>query len=242
MVDKPERTELNEAVASVLFVSEIFDSLQGEGPSLGKPCSFLRLAGCNLTCSWCDTDYSWNWRKFDVRKETSIHPVDALVERFARTKRLVVTGGEPLLQQRTLAALFAALPSTLVVEVETNGTIVPTTELLQRVDQWNVSPKLAHCGDAEARRIVPEALAALRATGRAWLKVVVADPASDLREVEHLLTTSAWPEDRVCLMPQCRTNAELQALTPTLVEACIRRGVSFTSRLHLQVWSGERGH
>lgn len=226
----------------VLFVSEIFDSLQGEGPSQGAPCSFLRLAGCNLTCSWCDTDYSWNWRKYRVRDETRTWSIDELVARFAHTKRLVITGGEPLLQQRALALLLAALPSNLVVEVETNGTLVPNVDLLARVNQWNVSPKLAHGGDSETRRLVPRALATLQATQRAWLKLVITDRESDLREVEQLLARNDWPKDRVYLMPQCRTAQELAAATPALVETCIRDGYHFTGRLHLTVWSGKRGH
>lgn len=229
-------------MARVLFVSEMFDSLQGEGPSLGMPCSFLRLAGCNLTCTWCDTDYSWNWRKYRVRDETVTHSIDSLVARFAKTKRLVITGGEPLLQQRALAALLSDLPTTLSVEVETNGTVVPSAELLLRVNQWNVSPKLAHCGDPEQRRIVPTALELLRSSGRAWLKLVVSDLAADLREVDWLVDATNWPRDRVFLMPQCRTAEELQSATPPLVDTCIKSGYGFTSRLHLQVWSGKRGH
>lgn len=226
----------------VLFVSEIFDSLQGEGPSQGAPCSFLRLAGCNLTCKWCDTDYSWNWRKYRVRDETQTLTVDELVSRFAQTKRLVITGGEPLLQQRALSQLLAALPQKLIVEVETNGTIAPSPALSARVHQWNVSPKLAHGGDSESRRIVPKALAALRSTQRAWLKLVVNDEESDLGEVERLLAQHEWPKERVYLMPQCRTAQELAAATPALVETCIRDGYHFTGRLHLTVWSGKRGH
>lgn len=226
----------------VLFVSEIFDSLQGEGPSQGAPCSFLRLAGCNLTCKWCDTDYSWNWRKYRVRDETQTLTVDELVSRFAQTKRLVITGGEPLLQQRALSQLLAALPQKLIVEVETNGTIAPSPALSERVNQWNVSPKLAHGGDSESRRIVPKALAALRSTQRAWLKLVVNDEESDLGEVERLLAQHEWPKERVYLMPQCRTAQELAAATPALVETCIRDGYHFTGRLHLTVWSGKRGH
>jgi 7-carboxy-7-deazaguanine synthase len=229
-------------VPSVLFVSEIFDSLQGEGPSQGQPCSFLRLAGCNLTCSWCDTDYSWNWRKYRVREETKTYPLAALVERFATTRRLVITGGEPLLQQRALSTLLASLPPSLVVEVETNGTIAPAQALLERVDQWNVSPKLSHGGDPEHRRIVPGALAALLGTGRAWLKLVVANSGTDLSEVSRLVAVSSWPQERIFLMPECRNASQLQAATPALVDACISHGYSFSSRLHLTVWSGKRGH
>jgi len=79
-----------------LLVSEIFFSVQGEGPGIGKPAVFLRLSGCNLKCAWCDTKYTWHGGKMmtepTVLKEIKRYPC----------KRLVVTGGEPLLQQDNL--------------------------------------------------------------------------------------------------------------------------------------------
>src|SRR5690606_35939372 len=104
------------------------------------------------------------------------------------------------------------------------------------------SPKLQHGGDSESRRIVPQALAALRATDRAWLKVVVADVDTDLAQVTWLVAATSWPRNRVFLMPQCRSEEELRAATPELVNSCIDHGYAFTGRLHLQVWSGKRGH
>lgn len=227
-------------MSETLFVSEIFDSLQGEGPSLGAPCTFLRLAGCNLTCQWCDTEYSWNWTKYDVRKETSTHGIAAIAQRVTACPRLVITGGEPLLQQRALEQLLPLLPAELPIEVETNGTIAPSPALFARINQWNVAPKLAHSGEPESRRLISLALTALRDTTRAWLKVVV-ETASDLAEVEALVTQLAWPRDRVYLMPQCRSADELARRTPEVVNWAIASRFRYTGRLHLQVWGGERG-
>lgn len=227
-------------VTETLFVSEMFDSLQGEGPSQGYPCSFLRLAGCNLTCTWCDTAYSWDWEKYDVRKETSTHAVDELAERFASSPRLVITGGEPLLQQRAIERLLASLPSDMPVEIETNGTVVPSAALLTRVTQWNVAPKLAHSGEPESRRINTAALVALRNSGRAWLKVVV-ESHDDAQQTDALVNLVSWPSERVYLMPQCRSPEELANRTPQIVHMAINTGYKFTGRLHLQVWGGQRG-
>ena len=85
---------------------EIFHSIQGEGVSQGTPCVFLRLAGCNLACSWCDTAYSWNGTVPGMR----LAPEKAaeLVLHYP-CRRLVLTGGEPLIQQKALPALLPHL-------------------------------------------------------------------------------------------------------------------------------------
>lgn len=101
-------------------VAEVFRSLQGEGKNQGRPTVFLRLAGCNLACAWCDTAYA--------REGGEELGADAVIERVRETagpcRRLCVTGGEPLLQQEALLPLVAALASGgFAVEVETNGTV-----------------------------------------------------------------------------------------------------------------------
>ena len=90
---------------------EIFHSIQGEGVSAGTPTVFLRLATCNLACTWCDTRYTWDWRNFDYADgvvEMDLDEVERRVRAFDRP-RLVITGGEPLLQQAVLAPLVASL-------------------------------------------------------------------------------------------------------------------------------------
>ena len=101
-------------------VSEVFRSLQGEGRNQGRPTVFLRLAGCNLACAWCDTAYAC-----EGGTEMADDAVLATVRKTAGPcRRLCVTGGEPLLQQEALVPLVAALAGDgFAVEVETNGTI-----------------------------------------------------------------------------------------------------------------------
>ncbi len=222
-------------------LSEIFESVQGEGTTAGEPCVFLRLAVCNLRCTWCDTKYSWDFSLY--RYEDEVHPAstDEVAQRLraASSRRVVVTGGEPLLQQDELAELFLRLTD-FVIEVETNGTLVPSPELSARVNQWNVSPKLSSSGDPAARRIVPEALGALGKTGRAWLKLVVGSEA-DFREADELVATLEWPRDRVLFMPQAQTQAELAEASPLVHAAALQRGLGVSPRLHIERWNGRRG-
>ncbi len=230
------------AASATLKVSEIFESLQGEGASTGTPTMFVRLALCNLHCTWCDTKYSWDFERYvydqEVR-EQSAEDVARLVNTSA-TRRLVLTGGEPLLQQRALIVLFAALARDVVVEVETNGTIQPTPETLARVNHWNVSPKLSNAGDPEAIRLRVPVLLALRDASCSYLKLVVQSDA-DYAEADALVTQLGWPRDRVFLMPEATDRDVLRERSLPVAEAARARGFRFSSRLHLELWGGRRG-
>jgi organic radical activating enzyme len=225
-----------------LAISEQFSSVQGEGVSAGEPCLFLRLAHCNLRCRWCDTKYSWDFEQYRFEDEVRVEPTQAVAERITAEapRRLVVTGGEPLIQSSELEALFALLAPELVLEVETNGTLAPSARLLERVDQWNVSPKLENSGDPREKRLRPEALALLAKSARAYLKLVVTGP-DDPTEAEELLRAPAWPRERVLRMPQAATRAELAARGPLVRAAALVRGLRYSSRLHVERWDGARG-
>lgn len=225
-----------------LAVSELFTSVQGEGASAGEPALFLRLAHCNLRCAWCDTRYSWDFSAYRFEDEVRLEPTAALAERLVelRPERLVVTGGEPLIQRDELAELLVRLPPELVVEVETNGTLDPGAALLARVTQWNVSPKLAHSGDPESKRLRLDVLETLRDTGRAYLKLVVASE-GDLGEAEALIARSGFARDRVLFMPKAASRAELRARAGFVEAAALARGVRYSPRLHIERWGGERG-
>jgi organic radical activating enzyme len=227
---------------ATLKLSEIFESMQGEGVSTGSPTVFVRLAQCNLHCTWCDTKYTWDFERYnydDEVREQSAEDVACLVNASA-TRRLVLTGGEPLLQQKALAAFFAALAPDIVVEVETNGTISPTPETLARVNQWNVSPKLGNAGDPKPLRLRPAVLLGLRDAARSYLKLVVQSDA-DYAEADALVKELSWPRDRVLFMPEATDRDVLRARALPVAEAARARGFRFSSRLHLELWGGRRG-
>ncbi|HEX6492592.1 MAG TPA: 7-carboxy-7-deazaguanine synthase QueE, partial [Candidatus Dormibacteraeota bacterium] len=209
----------------MLTVAEVFGpTLQGEGPSVGRRCAFVRLGGCNLDCSWCDTPYTWDWRRF--RPDEELHRVDAgavtsEVEAMG-VDMLVITGGEPLLQARALMPLLeGAAERRWRVEVETNGTVAPPPGLARLVTAFNVSPKLANSGVVEAERIRPAALAALTATGRAVFKFVVTGPA-DLDEVAAL--AAAHRLEPVYVMPEGTTAEVLIARMRELAGPVLAHG------------------
>ena len=226
-----------------LRISEIFESIQGEGASAGVPSVFVRLATCNLRCAWCDTRYTWDWSRYDYGKEVTRVEVDAVARRLLAAdaaSHVVVTGGEPLLQQPALVELLSALPGERHVEIETNGTLTPVDELTRRVDQWNVSPKLGNSGEPHERRIALAALRAFLATGRAWLKLVI-ESGDDVAEARPLLDELGWPRDRVLLMPQASSREALSERAPVVLRLAGEHGFRASPRLHVERWGGRRG-
>ena len=220
---------------------EIFASLQGEGRSAGKPCAFVRLSRCNLACVWCDTAYTWDFARFE-RQANQITLGEAdVAARIAALKqpRLVITGGEPLLQGAALARMIAFLPP-MQIEVETNGTARPSAELDALIHQYNVSPKLTHSGNAPERALIPERLAEWAANPRALFKFVIAEPA-DLDEVLALIAAHAIPKERVWLMPEGRDSATLRTRSLWLADICSKNELNFSDRLHIHLYGDTRG-
>ncbi len=220
---------------------EIFLSVQGEGRTAGTPSTFVRMATCNLACTWCDTKYTWDWAAFQYDAQViSMEAVDVLarVETLA-TRNVVITGGEPLLQN--LVPLMSALSeSGHTVEVETNGTIAPSPELLSAVTHWNVSTKLASSGNPKAKREISEALQVFAGLSNAdWKFVVVDQP--DVEEATSLAGRYGVPPERLILMPEGATSAAIQEKSTWLMADDDDRGFRFSSRLQVLLWGGERG-
>ena len=223
---------------------EIFASLQGEGPSAGQPCAFVRLSRCNLACSWCDTAYTWRFTgpdAFDRKAEQVVLPESDVAGRIRTLgqDRLVVTGGEPLLQGAALARMLARLPG-MQVEIETNGAVAPPPALETLVHQYNVSPKLAHSGNPAERALVPERLATFAADPRAFFKFVVASEA-DLAEVAALQERYGIPAERVFVMPEGTDSATLHARMGWLGPASAKRNWRLSDRLHIHLYGDTRG-
>lgn len=222
---------------------EVFYSLQGEGASIGTPTVFLRLALCNLTCTWCDTRYTWDWKRYDFKREVMALPAVELEQRILEfgCPHLVITGGEPLMQQQKLAPLALSLQQRgFYIEVETNGTLAPSAAMIAAVSQWNVSPKLTNSGNSPQRREVPQALAAFRDLSNAYFKFVLVEPA-DLEEVCRLVDTYSLPPQRTILMPEGTTPEAITARSKWVAQACAERGFRFSTRLHILLWGNERG-
>ena len=230
---------------------EIFASVQGEGPSMGMPVAFMRLSRCNLACIWCDTAYTWRFEG-DNRPHRDGQTYDRKANQVALDEeevaahimalgqnRLVITGGEPLLQAPALAKLLDLLPD-IGVEIETNGTTKAPPRLDIRIDQFNVSPKLAHSGNPAELALIPERLDAYATNPRAWFKFVIAEP-SDLDEVLALRERYRFRPDHVFLMPEGTDSETLRAREKWLAPLCVEHGFRMSDRLHIHLFGDTRG-
>ncbi|MFE6548209.1 7-carboxy-7-deazaguanine synthase QueE [Streptomyces sp. NPDC057746] len=228
-----------------LIVAECFGTevptFQGEGPSCGHPALFIRLSRCNLTCTKCDTKYTWDWSRFDQRKESTKRSVADLVAWAASSpvELVVISGGEPLIQQARLVPLVRGLLAAgKRVEFETNGTIAPAPELVVDGVRFNVSPKLASFGVKEAKSLVPAALEAFAASERAAFKFV-ASTVADLDRIAELADTHRLAP--VWVMPEGTTAEAITAATRVLADAVAARHWHFTTRLHVLAFADARG-
>lgn len=206
-----------------LWVSEIFGpTFQGEGPYSGRQAVFVRLQGCNLACAYCDTPYA--------REQTTWLTLAAVCrEIFERTtQRIVITGGEPLLQPAAVQSLCEILfLSNIFVEIETNGTLKP---LAQAGVHYNVSPKLRFSGNPEHDH-VRDFLGY-----QAAFKFVCRNT-KDVAEVDEF----DLPPHRVWIMPEGKTLDDINKHLKAIWAAALERHYNVCDRLHIRLFGGQKG-
>ena len=230
---------------------EIFASLQGEGPSAGLPVAFIRLSRCNLACTWCDTAYTWHFEgdnrehrggvTYDRKaNQVALSPEKAAAKVAALgQKRLVITGGEPLMQCGPLADMLSILPD-IEVEIETNGTTKASAHVDIRVDQYNVSPKLAHSGNPAELALIEERLDWYAGDPRAFFKFVIASP-EDVDEVLALERKHGFRKGHVFLMPEGTESETLRTREKWLAPLCLKHGFRMSDRMHIHLYGDTRG-
>ncbi len=244
---------------NALVVSETFFSIQGEGASAGRPALFLRLAACNLNCPGfsykapdtqehlgCDTKLVWKQGKAssftNILQEWEHHN---WLDKLRGGAHLVITGGEPLLQQEKVVEFIKLLDSQLemlvYIEIETNATLSPNVFLQQRVNQFNVSPKLTSSGEARDKAYKIDVLKTFSVLPTALFKFVVqtkndvSEIKSDYQDRLNLEATRIW------LMPEGGTLKTMQANLQTVAELCIENNFNFSPRLHIHIWDEATG-
>ena len=100
----------------MIFIDEIFASIQGEGKDAGYPCIFVRLFGCDIGCSYCDTKQDIN-----NKKRTSVGKIMEKIHTYYGIRRVCITGGEPLKQEEVYALVYELVSEDYNVTIETSG-------------------------------------------------------------------------------------------------------------------------
>lgn len=242
-----------------LPINEIFHSIQGEGKWAGVPSIFVRVSGCNLRCCFrnpeggvttCDTPYTSHSpeKPKSMTVDDAADQINEILAHYPEIRHIVITGGEPTLYQDGIMALLDELDKEredLKVTIETNGTIIPSPGLLDRVDLWSVSPKLStsayfieDCGVSKALqdqhnklRINPEALRIIVEDGYdRQFKFVWTGPEcekeidqviDDIINVDpkYFLGWDAMPEDRKTCEKMMNITLMPQGITPEEISA-----------------------
>ena len=230
----------------LLVVSEIIPStVVGDGPLGGWRCGLIRLGGCNLACTWCDVTYSWDGSHVDLNVALRRRLVRNIVdEALSASPRLVlITGGEPLLQQRSpgWTALLESLGAHGVeIELHTNGTLVPSPETAQLVHRFVVSLKLGHSGEPTWTRIQREpvqAWAELARLGKVAFSFVVRDR-MDISTVATLAAVHGLPPELIWISPEGATRSRVLEVTADVAEAALAHGFSFATRVGVLIANG----
>jgi len=224
-------------------ISEIFESIQGEGILAGVPSLFIRASGCNLRCSWCDTPYA-SWAP-----EGDEWTAEQLLQRAAasRLRHVVLTGGEPMIFPDLVPLTRGLRELGRHITIETAGTVDQPVAC----DLMSISPKLANSTPHgieggrwtdmhERARLRPDVLRALMKRYDYQLKFVVREEA-DLGEIRALVEELAAPPERVLLMPEGVDAGTLRQRSLWLADVCRQTGFRYSPRLHIFLYGNRRG-
>jgi len=206
-----------------LKISEIFYSIQGEGPQLGMPAVFIRTSGCNLDCVWCDSKYAKKGEKKTI--EEIVNDVKSF-----NVPNIIITGGEPMIQPQ-IEKLIKSFTKNKVY-IETNGTIYNSK--LIGFATFIVSPKLQYMND-EYKKCIEK-----------WKKhcifKFVVGNRKDFMEILDFCE-ELQIKDHVYMMPKGMDKQTLKRRTPILINLIkdYAPHFRFSPRFHIMVYGNERG-
>ena len=229
---------------------KVFHTLQGEGPNIGKPATFIRLAFCNLACSFCDSFYTWKKDTPEFWKETwncQVADLKKYIQSAQLEKNLllpcnylVFTGGEPLLQQLKIIH-FLNQNLEFTAEIETNGTILPDKSLIELITQkrvsLNCSPKLKFSGNNFKKRLNQKVLESINQYSSTTFKFVCEKPL-DLDEIKS--NYAFLDIDKIYVMPEGVTKEENTAVYEKINTKLISYGYKTTPRLQNIMFDGAK--
>jgi 7-carboxy-7-deazaguanine synthase len=243
------------SMSSKLAISEVFYSIQGEGITMGIPSVFVRLGGCNLMCGGMGTQFdkelhsgaTWRCDTVEVWMKAQSKDLDQVlddecVEAIKQGAHVVITGGEPMMQQQAVGEFIKYILTNINenawIEMETNGTIMPSEATLSMVNQFNCSPKLLNSGNDEAMTYRVDVIKKLN-QHHTMFKFVVSNEKDWSEILEKYMPIVS--RQKVWLMP-AGENQELLSQTKQYVAELARDNyLNFTTRLHIEIWNQKTG-
>ncbi len=227
-----------------LRIAEIFSSVQGEGIWTGVPSTFVRVSGCNLRCTWCDTPYA-SWQP-----EGPVLELDAILDQALGfpNRHVVLTGGEPMLFEAIVPLSERLKANGKTITIETAGTVWQDLPC----DLMSISPKLSNStpdGETgwrekhESLRQSCDVLSNLIARYPCQLKFVIGDQIEqDIREIDGLLTKiDPVAHERLFLMPEGRDEQTIRSRALKLLPWCQQRGWRLCTRLQIELFGDTKG-
>ncbi len=231
----------------ILNIAEMFsDTIQGEGASSGVPSTFLRLQNCTLNCIWCDTTEVWrDGNPYTIKEVLDIFDKENLQHKFQQGQHLILTGGSPLLQDVALTYLieqfilrFGFKP---YIEIENECVRKPYSDLIQYIDQWNNSPKLANSEMKHKLRYKPEVIKQTAKFNNSWFKFVISKEEDWNEVVTDYLQTGLIDRQQIILMPEGQDQERLAITRSFVADLACSENLRFCSRLHVDVWDRKTG-
>jgi len=216
-------------------ISEIFYSIQGEGKFVGVPALFLRFAGCDVNCVWCDTKEVWTKGK-PYNKNSLINLIKSKAN---KNIHLILTGGEPLIYNDFINELAQLIIDDFsLIEIETSATRVPYGFISECKNVFfNTSPKLKNSLVKKEKRINELAIDFFLKSKRAIFKFVVESEEDVIEIIEDFIKPFKIPNELIYLMPQSKNREEFLKLSPIIVELCKKYQFNFSPRLQLIIWN-----
>ena len=227
-----------------MFISEVYQSNQGEGRLTGTPSVFVRVSGCNLRCDFCDTPFaSWN----PEGKTYSLAQLEEEIISF-QCEHVVVTGGEPMIFKDLPELCGRLSDANLHITIETAGTQFSEV----RCDLMSISPKLSNSTPSleragewrerhEKTRHRPDVVQNLINRFDYQLKFVVHSQEDCAEIASYLAALDSFNPDNVMMMPEGTTVEELDRVGKWLAPFCNQHGYQFCDRMHIRWYGNRRG-
>ena len=224
-----------------MFISEVYESFQGEGPFAETPSLFIRTSGCNLRCSFCDTPYT-SWAPEGDQR--TLEDLRSVVETSAMP-HVVLTGGEPMLAPQLAELSDICRVAGKTITIETAGTVDRSVEC----DLMAISPKMKNSVPDdnvwstrhEDTRHQPAVIKSLFERYECILKFVIDNDKDVLEVLQYLDEFPTVDAEKVWLMPQARTREQLIEKADVVQEAARKNNFHYSPRLHVEKFGDRRG-